>query len=78
MSLGLPVKVGNRYYSWYSYGHLLYQSNQPLPRHAHPHLVQGYNKAAVEYAAYMLSCELEAWRKGLYKFLPAWLHLEPS
>lgn len=46
---GYPVKVGNRWVSWYQYGIMLFDSGVDCPRHAHPHLRQGYVKRATEY-----------------------------
>lgn len=77
VSVGYPVKVGNRYVSWYSYGHMCFDARIPLPpkQTCHPHLVQGYRRAAVERIAFELSSLREAVRRGKASFLPEYEHL---
>ena len=83
-SLGYPVKVGNRYCSWYSYGCMMFECKQPLPTSKdrlevlHPHYVQGWIAAAKKHDAFMLSCMKEQERRGLFEFLPMYTHLRSS
>lgn len=70
VSKGYPVKVGNRYVSWYEYGCMLAESGQTLPLEAHPHLAQGYNKTRHQLNEFRLRLEVRLFLLGHFDFLP--------
>jgi hypothetical protein len=76
-SIGYPVRMGNKWVSWYEYGHSLFECKVPCPSPtiAHPHLIQGYMRAARDRLAFQLSCMREKQRQGKFEFLPKYSHL---
>lgn len=52
MANNLPIRIGNRNYSWYSYGHMAFNAanpdSYPSPKAEgiHPHYTQGWVAAA--------------------------------
>lgn len=74
-SKGYPVKVGNTYVSWYSYGCMLAETGSPMPpiETIHPHMLQGYNKTRRQMKEFRLRVEVRAFLLGRFDFLPQYL-----